>query len=68
LTPLERAIAVAVVSLLAIHMRVEAQTTSSSNMGVVTGQVVDSATNVPISLAAVDVKVPGTELPYIGFS
>ena len=57
MTLLERAIAVATVTLLAIHTRVEAQTTPSSNIGVIIGHVVDSATNTPISAATVDVKI-----------
>jgi Outer membrane protein beta-barrel family/Carboxypeptidase regulatory-like domain len=59
LTLLERAIAVATVTLLAIHTRVEAQTTPSSTIGVITGRVIDSATNTPISAATVDVKIAG---------
>ena len=57
MTLLERVIAVATVTLLAIHTRVEAQTTPSSNTGVIIGHVVDSATNTPISAATVDVKI-----------
>ena len=60
MTLLERAIAVATVTLLAAHTRVEAQTTSSTNTGVITGRVVDSASNTPISAATVDVRIPGT--------
>jgi len=59
LTLLERAIAVATVTLLAIHTRVEAQTISASADGVITGHVIDSATNTPISAATVDVKIAG---------
>jgi hypothetical protein len=59
LTLLERAIAVATVTLLAIHTRVEAQTISASTVGVITGHVVDSATNTPIGAATVDVKIAG---------
>ena len=59
MTLLERAIAVATVTLLAIHTRVEAQTTASPNTGVITGHVVDSATNTPIGAATVDVKIVG---------
>ena len=59
MTLLERALAVATVTLLAIHTRVEAQTTASPNTGVITGHVVDSATNTPIGAATVDVKIVG---------
>ena len=59
LTLLERAISVAAVTLLAIHTRVEAQTISGSTDGVITGHVIDSATNTPISAATVDVKIAG---------
>ncbi len=57
MTLLERAIAVAAVSLFVIHTRVEAQATP--NTGVITGHVIDSATNTPISAATVNVKVAG---------
>ena len=59
MTLLERAIAVATVTLLAIHSRVEAQTTASPNTGAITGHVVASATKTPISVATVDVKIVG---------
>jgi outer membrane cobalamin receptor len=59
LTLLERAIALAIVTLLAIHTRVEAQTISASTDGVITGHVIDSATNTPITAANVDVKIAG---------
>ena len=61
MTLLEQAIAIATVSLLAIHTRVEAQTSSSSNAGVITGHVVDSANTTPINLASVDVTMAGAK-------
>jgi hypothetical protein len=59
LTVLQRAITVATVTLLAIHTKAGAQTTSSSNAGVITGHVVDSASKTPITLANVDLTIAG---------
>ena len=59
MTQLERAIAVATVTLLAIRTQAGAQIAPSSNTGGITGHVIDSATNTPISAATVDVKVAG---------
>jgi outer membrane receptor protein involved in Fe transport len=59
LTLLERAIAIATVSLLAVHARLEAQTTPSAAAGAITGHVIDSATRTPITGANVDVRVAG---------
>ena len=59
---LERALAVATVSLLVIHTRVEAQTTPSSTGAVITGHVVDSASNTPINGAIVDMRIAGAKV------
>ncbi|HEV7387154.1 MAG TPA: carboxypeptidase-like regulatory domain-containing protein, partial [Gemmatimonadaceae bacterium] len=59
MTQLERAIAVATLILLAMHTRAGAQNTTPSTTGVITGLVVDSASNRPIGLANVDVRVAG---------
>ena len=59
MTLLERAIAVATVTLLAIHTQAGAQIAPSSNTGAITGHVVDSAANTPINLANVDVTIAG---------
>ena len=61
MTPLNRAIVVAIISLLAIHSRGEAQTNTPANTGIITGRVVDSSTNTPISAATVDVKLAGAK-------
>ncbi len=61
MTLLERAIAVATVTLLAVHTRAEAQITPSSNTGAITGHVVDSASKTPIDLANVDVTIAGAK-------
>ena len=59
LTLLQRAVIVASVSLLAIYAPVEAQNTTTGNTPVITGRVVDSASNTPITSATVDVRVAG---------
>ena len=61
MTQLERAIAVATVTLLAIRTQAGAQIAPSSNTGAITGHVVDSAANTPINLANVDVTIAGTK-------
>jgi outer membrane cobalamin receptor len=61
LTLLERALAAATLSLLAVHTRVEAQTIPSSTGAVITGHVVDSASNTPISGATVDMRIAGAK-------
>jgi len=62
LTLLERALAAATLSLLAVHTRVEAQTAPSSTGAVITGHVVDSASNTPINGAAVDMRIAGAKV------
>ena len=56
---LERAVAVAMVTLLTVNAKVGAQTPPTSNTALITGLVVDSATNTPITAANVDVRVAG---------
>ncbi len=62
MTLLERVLAVATLSLLAVHTRVEAQTTPSSTGAVITGNVVDSASNTPINSATVDMRIAGAKV------
>ena len=61
MTLLERAIAIATVTLLAIHTQGGAQITPSFNTGAITGHVLDSASNTPINLANVDVTIAGAK-------
>lgn len=60
---LERPMAVATVALLAIHSPAWAQNTQPANTGVITGHVIDSASNTPISLATIDVTIAGAAAP-----
>ena len=59
MTLLERAIAVATVTLLALHTRAEAQTNPASTTAVITGHVVDSASKAPIAVANVELTATG---------